>query len=109
MIGARETVIIQTLGASFTDSEGRTDRFTDETTVHGRVDEVSAREIEVAAQRGQTHDLVVLVPPTTEVSHRDSKVVVSTPVRLAGTYKIDRIRTTRRHLRLLCSRTSIRD
>lgn len=108
MIGATDEVTISTPGEVVTDSEGRTMTTPSTETVEGRVDELTTRDVEVAAQVGQTHDVVVKVDLGTNVTDQAS-VVVSTPERehLSGTYKIDSIRTTRRGLRLLCSRTTI--
>jgi hypothetical protein len=108
MIGATDEVVISTPGAIVVDSEGRTSNVPTTETVQGRVDELTTRDVEVAAQVGQTHDVVVKVDLGTNVTDRAS-VVVTTPERehLSGTYKIDSIRTTRRGLRLLCSRTTI--
>jgi hypothetical protein len=108
MIGATDEVVISTPGAIVVDSEGRTSNVPTTETVQGRVDELTTRDVEVAAQVGQTHDVVVKVDLGTNVTDRAS-VVVTTPERehLSGTYKIDSIRTTRRGLRLLCTRTTI--
>jgi hypothetical protein len=108
VIGATDEVVISTPGEVVTDSEGRTSNVPTTETVQGRVDELSARDVEIAAQVGQTHDVVVKVDLGTAVTDRAS-VAVTTPERehLSGTYKIDSIRTTRRGLRLLCSRTTI--
>lgn len=107
MIGAVDSVVIRTLGATTTDSEGRTTRPPTDVTIVGRVDELSARDVEIAAQNGQTHDIVVKADLGVTVTDQ-AQVIVSTPVRLAGTYKVDVVRFTRRHLRILCSRTTIR-
>lgn len=106
MIGATDEVTIRTPGGSVTDAEGRTTRGTTDLTVWGRADELSARDVAIAAQVGQTHDVAVKVDLDVAVTDQ-AEVVLSTPVRLAGTYKVDAVRTTRRHLRLLCSRTTI--
>lgn len=108
VIGQTETFVLVTLGDSVVDSEGRVTRPEVTTEVEGRVDELTARDVEIAAQVGQTHDIVCLAPADTVVSDRDV-VRVTEPTRLAGDYKVDTIRTTRRHLRLLCSRTTVRE
>lgn len=108
MIGFRETFRLGTPGSSTATSEGRVTQTTTWVEVLGRVDELSAREITLAAQSGQFHDLVVQVAPETSVDDRQV-VEVTTPARLAGTYRIDVVRTTRRNLRLLCSRTTVKD
>ncbi len=108
MIGAVDTVVVSTPGVITTDSEGRTSAATTTASFQGRVDELSARDVEIAAQVGQTHDVVVLLDLDAAITDQAS-VVVSTPARLAGTYHVDAIRTTRRHLRALCSRTTIAD
>ena len=113
MIGATDSVVILTPGETVTDSEGRTTQVPGEATVEARVDELSARDVEIAAQVGQTHDIAVKVALGTAVTDRaeirvDALVDPPRP-HLLGTFKIDAIRTTRLHLRLLCSRTSVRD
>lgn len=114
MIGATDTVVILTPGETVTDSEGRTTQVPGEATIDdARVDELSARDVEIAAQVGQTHDIAVKVPLATAVTDRAQVRVdaLDVPPRphLLGTFEIDAIRTTRLHLRLLCSRTSVRD
>lgn len=109
MIGAIDRVTILSMDTTHgTDAEGMVTRDHDEVEVLGRVDEVSARDVEIAAQIGQRSDVVVKVDLDVAITDQDS-VVVSTPVRLAGTYRVDAVRTTRRHLRVLCSRTTIAD
>ena len=109
MIGFRESVRIGTKGDLTPDAEGRVDPTPTWVDVpYARVDELSAREATLAAQSGQTHDIVVQVPPETSVSARQV-VEVTTPVHLAGVYFIDVVRTTRRNLRLLCTRTTVKD
>ncbi len=107
VIGATDTFYVQTLGASTTDSEGRTTRTPTETAIVGRVDELSARDVEIAAQNGQTHDVCCLADLDVVVTDQ-AKIRVVTPTRLAGTYQVDTVRTNRRHLRILCSRTTVR-
>lgn len=108
MIGATETWYLVTLGASVVDAEGKVTRARTERAIEGRVDELSARDVEIAAQNGQTHDLCCLAPLDEEISDRDLVRVVE-PTRLAGYYEVDTIRTTRRSLRVLCSRTTVED
>lgn len=113
VIGAIHDFVIYPIGAvgasPTVDAEGRvTQGEVDPIEVRGSVDELSAREIQLAAQRGETHDIACRAPLDTEVSDRD-EVGVTIPVRLAGRYKVDAIRATRSHLRLLCSKTTIRD
>lgn len=110
MIGAIHVYEVHALGASVTvDPEGRTHR-EDPTVVEvkGSVDELTARDVEIAAQNGQTHDIVCRCPLGVTVNDRD-RVVVTDPERLAGTYEIDTVRSLRSHLRLLCSKTTIRE
>lgn len=108
MLGAVDTFYLVTLGASSVDSEGRVTRTPTEAAVVGRVDELSARDVEIAAQNGQTHDVCALADLDVVVNDR-ARIRVVTPTRLAGTYDIDTVRTTRRHLRILCSRTTVED
>jgi len=113
MIGATDSVVLLTDGEAVVDAEGRTTRPAQETAIQGaRVDELSARDVEIAAQVGQTHDIAVKVPSGTAVNDRMRLRVdaLDDPARpnLLGTYTIDAVRTTRLHLRLLCSRTTIR-
>lgn len=108
VIGATDTYYLQTLGATTTDAEGRTTRVPTEVAVVGRVDELSARDVEIAAQNGQTHDVCALADLDVVVNDRQ-RIRVVTPTRLAGVYEIDTVRTTRRHLRILCSRTTVTD
>lgn len=108
MIGAVDTFYLQTLGASVVDAEGRVTRTPTETAVEGRVDELSARDVEIAAQNAQTHDICCLADLDVAVNDQ-ARVRVVTPTRLAGVYEVDTIRTTRRHLRILCSRTTVAD
>lgn len=107
MIGAIHSFSIRTKGASVTDAEGRTTRPTTDEVYRGSVDELSARDVEIAAQNGQTHDLAIRAPLEAVVTDQ-SQAVVTEPARLAGTYEIDVIRTLRTHLRLLCSKTTVR-
>lgn len=106
VIGQRETWTLIEVEAHEVDAEGRTSRETDDRLVRGRVDELSARDIEVAARRGQTHDIVCLADHGVPVNDR-CLVRVTKPTGLAGLYKVDRVRTTRRGLRVLCSRTTV--
>lgn len=108
-LGMIHDYTLRALGAASVNVEGRVQRGAPvDTVVRGRVDELSAREIELAAQRGQTHDIVCIAPLGTVVDDR-MEVVVTEPARLAGTYVVDRVRTTTKHLRVLCSRTTIRE
>ena len=51
MIGATDSVVLLTDGAATVDAEGRTTRTATETTVaDARVDELSARDVEIAAR-----------------------------------------------------------
>lgn len=112
MIGATDSVTLLADGAATTDAEGRVTRPDVETTVdEARVDELSARDVEIAAQVGQTHDIAVKVPLGTTVTDRMRVRVDAAGDRshLLGTFEIDAVRTTRLHLRLLCSRTTIQD
>lgn len=109
VIGAVHVYELVADGAASVLASGKVVRAEGEgTRVRGRVDELTARMIEVAAQRGQSHDIVCEADPDTVVNDR-MKVLVSDPPRLSGLYDIDLIRTTRGKLRLLCSRTTIRD
>lgn len=113
MIGATDSVVLLADGAAVVDAEGRTTRPAQETAIQdARVDELSARDVEIAAQVGQTHDVAVKVPLGTAVTDKMRVRVdaLSDPARalLLGTYEVDAIRTTRLHLRLLCSRTTVR-
>lgn len=105
MIGFVHPFTIRALGSTPTvDSEGRVVREAPVDTVRvGRVDELNARDVQIAAAVGQTHDIVVLDTLDSPVTHASS-IVVTEPERLAGTYTVDSIRTTRRHIRILCSR-----
>lgn len=104
MIGATDAWVLEVPDEDpAVDDEGRVHITYTPVEVQGRVDEVSAREVEVAAQRGQRHDIVCLADPDVLVTDK-MRVVVSTPERLAGRYTIDAVRTTRRHQRVLCSR-----
>lgn len=87
---------------------GRVVKTRTSTPVEGRVDELTARDVEIAAQVGQTHDICCLAPLETVVDDT-MEVVVTDPPRLAGTYRIDVIRTTRKHLRILASRSTVKD
>lgn len=108
VIGYRETFRLGTKDLSVADAEGRTIQGVTWEEYEGRVDEASARSIQLAAQMGQTHDIVVLAAP--DVPANDRQVVeVTTPERLAGRYKIEAIRTTRRGLRLLCTRDTVKE
>lgn len=91
-----------------TDAEGRTTETFAWEDVQGRVDELSTREVALAAQAGQSHDIVALAPLETDVNDRQVIEVV-TPARLAGRYEIDSIRMTRLHLRVLGSRSTVKD
>lgn len=106
MIGAIHDVSRRRLAASAVDAEGRTTRAPTDQAFRGSVDELSARDVEIAAQNGQTHDLVIRAPLDLDVTDRD-QMVVTEPVRLAGVYDVDTIRTTRFHLRVLCSRSTV--
>lgn len=109
MILATDDFVLREPGEATVGTEGRVSREDpDDTVVRGRVDELSARDLELAAQRGQTHDIVCLAPLGTAVNDRMA-VVVTTPERLAGTYRVDVVRTTRKHVRILCSRSTIRE
>lgn len=113
MIGATDSVVLLADGEATVDAEGRTTRVPAETAIQdARVDELSARDVEIAAQVGQTHDVAIKVPLGTAVTDKMRVRVdtLSDPARalLLGTYEIDAIRTTRLHLRLLCSRSTIR-
>lgn len=108
MIGAIHDVARLRHGAVTTDGEGRTSAATTSATFRGSVDELSARDVEIAAQNGQTHDIAVRCPADFDVIDADV-IVVTEPERLAGEYAIDVVRSTRSHLRLLCSRTTVRD
>lgn len=109
MIGAIHVYAISTLGEASVTPEGRTVRTAPTVVeVRGSVDELSARDVEIAAQAGQTHDIACRAELGTAVTDRD-QVVVTEPARLAGTYSVDTIRTLRTHLRLLCSRTTLED
>lgn len=109
MIGFRDQVRLGTKGDLTADAEGRVDPTPTWVDIpESRVDELSAREVALAAQSGQAHDIVVQVVPETDVSARQVVEVV-TPVKLAGVYLIDAVQVTRRHLRLLCSRTTVKD
>ena len=71
MIGATDSVTLIAPGAVTVDSEGRTTRPNAETAVgEARVDELSARDVEIAAQVGQTHDIAVKVPLGTGVTDK---------------------------------------
>lgn len=114
MIGATDSVVLLSDGEAVVDTEGRVTRPAQETAIQAaRVDELSAQDVEIAAQVGQTHDIAVKVPSGTVVSDRMRVRVdaLDDPPRphLLGTFQIDAIRTTRLHLRLLCSRTTIQD
>lgn len=94
---------------SVADAEGRTIQgYTWVDVEDGRVDELSTRMAALAHQMGQVHDIVALAPLDTPVTDRQV-VEVTTPERLAGVYKIDSVRTTRRHVRILCSRQTVKD
>lgn len=113
MIGATDSVVLLADGAATVDTEGRVTRVPAETTIEdARVDELSARDVEIAAQVGQTHDVAIKVPLGTVVTDKMRVRVdaMNDPARalLVGTYEIDAIRTTRLHLRLLCYRTTVR-
>lgn len=107
MIGAIHVYHLTLDSSASVTPEGRVVRSTTTTRVEGRVDELSARDVEIAAQVGQTHDVCCLAPLDTDVTDRH-RVLVTEPARLAGTYQVDVVRTTRRHLRILCSRTTVR-
>jgi len=109
VLGEIHVYEVSDLGASpVTDAEGRVSRAAATwVEVRGSVDELSARDVEIAAQNGQTHDIACRAPLETVVSDR-SRVRVTEPERLAGIYDVDVIRSTRSHLRLLCSRSTIR-
>lgn len=109
MIGFRDSVRLGTPASAAPDAEGRVDQTPTWVDVpEARVDEVGTREAALAAQRGQTHDIVVQVAPETSISDRNLVQVID-PVRLAGIYRIDSIQTTRRHLRVFCTRGTVKD
>lgn len=104
MIGAPHDLVLRTLGAVTVDAEGRTTRApATDVTVRGSVDELSARDVEIAAQVGQRHDIAVRVPLDVDVDVK-TQAIVTEPSTLAGTYEVDTIRTLRTHYRLLCSK-----
>lgn len=105
MIGAPHAVTLSTPGEPTVDGEGRTVPG-EATTIEfrGSVDQLSARDVEIAAQVGQRHDIAVRCPLDVDPDEKAS-VIVTEPATLAGTYAIDTIRTLRTHRRLLCSRT----
>lgn len=108
MIGFRDTVRLGSPGTE-SDEEGRVDSTPTWVDVpEARVDEVGVREAALAAQSGQVHDIVVSLTPETDVSDRQVVEVIDPP-RLAGVYRIDSIQTTRRHLRVFCTRTTVKD
>lgn len=78
------------------------------TPVRGNVSEVSAAQVAIAAQRGQTHDIQCLAPLETIVNDRMT-VVVTEPAYLAGVYQIDAIHGEPRHRVILCSRNTIQE
>lgn len=106
MIGAIHDVVRRRTATTSTNAEGRTVKSTADVSFRGSVDELSARDMEIAAQNAQTHDLAVRAPLDLDVTDRDL-IVVTEPTHLAGTYKIDVVRTTRSHFRLLCSRNTL--
>lgn len=109
MIGALHDVTLRALGSETIDAEGIVQRSAPvDVVVRGRVDELSTEDVNLAAQVGQTHDVVVKVDLGVLVNDRMT-VVVTVPENLAGTYKVDSIRQTRKGQRVLCSRTTIRE
>lgn len=108
MIGAIHVYHLASSTSASVNAEGRVVKTSTSTPVEGRVDELSARDVEIAAQVGQTHDIAALAPLETVVDDKMT-LVVTDPPRLAGTYKVDAIRTTRKHLRILASRTTVKD
>lgn len=108
MIGSTDVFTLSSSSTSSVNAEGRTVKAVVSQDVEGRVDELTTRDVEVAAQVGQTHDIVAQAPLETVVNDTMT-LTVKPPSRLAGTYKIDTIRTTRRRLRILASRTTIKD
>lgn len=107
VIGAIHVFHLVSETSSSVTPAGRVVKATTSTPVEGRVDELSARDVEVAAQVGQTHDVCCLAPLETVVDDQMT-VIVTAPTRLAGTYKVDAVRTTRKHLRILASRTTVK-
>ena len=108
MIGAIHHYLLQSESSTSVTPQGRVVKTIVSTGVEGRVDELSARDVEIAAQVGQTHDIAALAPLETVVDDTMT-LVVTDPTRLAGTYRIDAIRTTRKHLRILASRSTVKD
>lgn len=107
MIGAIHAYEITLDSSASVTPEGRVVATTTTTRVEGSVDELSARDVEIAAQVGQTHDIACRAPLETAVTDRH-KVLVTEPAKLAGTYDVDAVRVTRKHLRILCSRSTVR-
>lgn len=107
MIGAIHVYSILNPGPASVNAEGRRVGTYASVTVEGRVDELTSRDVEIAAAVGMRHDITCSAPLDTDVSDR-SLVIVTEPERLAGTYEVDTLRVTRQKLRVLASRTTIR-
>ena len=104
MIGAIHVYTIRTRGGASVTAEGRTVHAAPtDVEVLGSVDQLSARDVEIAAQVGQRHDIACRCPLDVTPDPK-AQVIVTDPETLAGTYEIDTIRTTRAHHRLLCSK-----
>lgn len=106
MIGAIHVYSILTPGPASVNAEGRSVATYASASVQGRVDELTARDVEIAAQVGARHDIVALADAEVVVTDR-ALLVVTDPPTLAGTYKVDTVRTTRSHRRLLASRVTV--
>lgn len=103
MIGAIHVYEIVSRSAPSVNAEGLVTAASVTTSVRGRVDELRAADVTIAAQVGQTHDIACEADLDVVVTDRDL-VIVTDPTRLAGTYRVDAVRTTRKKLRILCSR-----